>query len=227
MCACWVSPSRSLLSPNRWRACCGRRPPGSTVTRAARVLLVDDQMLLREMLEERLTPEGFEVLVTGDPRGGDQTGVGPAAGRGGARHRHAGRGYLRRRGSATCRVTEYQSGVSQWVRARRICREGAGRLGLRLPVQVRAARGDPCRDRGDSGRGHLLVPMRTAPHSHRRVASTPCRGARHQIVLAHRAGAGPCAPRRRGSLAATGRPSSRYQYQDGAASPRGVMGNTS
>ncbi len=36
------------------------------MTGAARILLVDDHMLIREMLAERLTTEGFEVLETGD-----------------------------------------------------------------------------------------------------------------------------------------------------------------
>ena len=36
------------------------------MTGAARVLLVDDHMLIREMLQERLKSEGFEVVATGD-----------------------------------------------------------------------------------------------------------------------------------------------------------------
>jgi DNA-binding NarL/FixJ family response regulator len=36
------------------------------VTGAASVLLVDDHMLIREMLQERLESEGFEVASTGD-----------------------------------------------------------------------------------------------------------------------------------------------------------------
>ena len=36
------------------------------MTGATSILLVDDHMLIREMLQERLTSEGFEVITTGD-----------------------------------------------------------------------------------------------------------------------------------------------------------------